>query len=542
MTATTAPTTLISGGTIHQSFLPARTVECLVVSDGRIVHAGGLDEARDRFGDVDHHVDLEGRTVIPGLVESHAHTVFSGMISQWADLRPEATGSVEEIVRAVRDFGPQDGWYRGWGYDDTLLTEQRHPDRHDLDRVSADTPVLITHISGHFAVANSAALAVCGIDASTPDPPEGRYIRDEDGSPTGLLWEVGAVRTARDQCPPPSKADGLRAATEVMSAAVAKGITQIHDLGIGSQLAEAEFDLLRELAESGRMPVRMYGFVRGDLTDALLEDDPDVMGRTFGDRLTIAGVKLWADGSIQGLSASLIEPYHCCPDSRGDLLLTTADIVERARPHIESGAQIAIHANGDHAVAEVIAAYEQLPAPRHGRAGHRIEHFQMAHADHVAACARADIGVSVFANHIHYWGDRHRDRFIGPERAGRMNPVKECLDSGLRTGLHSDSPITPMDMFATMDTSTTRRTRDDHTLGGEQAVTPEEALHIATASSAALVGQQDAVGTLTAGKLADLVVLSQDPLDGTVQAPSTGTFSADHVEATMVGGTWVYER
>ena len=123
-----------------------------------------------------------------------------------------------------------------------------------------------------------------------------------------------------------------------------------------------------------------------------------------------------------------------------------------------------------------------------------------------------------------------------------MNPVKECVDAGLRTGLHSDSPITPMDMFATMETATTRRTRDDHTLGSEQAVTREEALYVATASSAALVGQQEEVGTLTTGKLADLVVLSQDPLDDATPDSRTGGFSSDHVEATMVGGAWVYER
>lgn len=146
--------------------------------------------------------------------------------------------------------------------------------------------------------------------------------------------------------------------------------------------------------------------------------------------------------------------------------------------------------------------------------------------------------MSVFANHTYYWGDRHRDIFVGPERARRMNALRECVDAGLTTGVHSDSPITDMDILKTLHTAVTRLTRDGHVLGPEQAITPAEALHIATAGSAALVGAQDRVGRLVPGQAADLVVLSEDPLQ---QAnPDSSPFADLEVQATMVGGRWVH--
>lgn len=538
MSSTPAAPVLLSATAVHQTFAPVQTTEAVLIVGGVITAAGTREELRGAApaGTVETHVD---GVVIPGLVESHAHLAFTGMTSHWTDLRPEQVADFDGIVAALTSAGPVGGWYRGWGYDDTLLAEKGHPDRALLDRVSDTVPVLITHISGHFAVANSVALELAGITADTPDPAEGRFIRDGSGTLTGLLWEVGAVAVLKNQAPKPDLQDGVRAVREVVRTAAARGITQIHDLGVGSQLGAEEARILQDLDEAGELPVRVFGYIVGRIAGAMLEEDPDLFRRPAHGMYVNRGVKMWADGSIQGLSAALVEEYTCCPGSHGDLLLNDEQIVERARPLKEAGAQIAVHANGDAAIGTVIRAFRQLRGDvASGALEHRIEHFQMAHAEHVRACADSRIAVSVFANHTYYWGDRHRDIFVGPERARRMNALRECVDAGLTTGVHSDSPITDMDILKTLHTAVTRLTRDGHVLGPEQAITPAEALHIATAGSAALVGAQNRVGRLVPGQAADLVVLSEDPLQ---QAnPDSSPFADLEVQATMVGGRWVH--
>lgn len=539
MSSTESQPVLLSAAAVHQGFAPVQIAEAVLIEDGLVTAAGALSEVRGAAPQGTEEKDLTDSVVIPGLVESHAHLAFTGMTSQWADLRPEQVADFDALAQKLAAAGSVDGWYRGWGYDDTLLAEKEHPDRTLLDRVSTTEPVLITHISGHFAVANSVALERAGITAETPDPPEGRFVRDGSGNLTGLLWEVGAVGALKWHLPEPQRADGLRVVADTTARAASRGITQIHDLGVGSQFGADEAGLLQELDAQGGLPVRVFGYIAGALAAPMLEDDPDLFRHPVRGNYANRGVKMWADGSIQGLSAALQDEYTCCPGSHGDLLLTADQIVERARPLAEAGAQIAVHANGDAAIDTVISALRQLggSGPDTGME-HRIEHFQMAHPDHVRACAQHRIAVSVFANHVFQWGDRHRDIFVGPERAQRMNPLRECVDSGLTTGVHSDSPITDMDILRTLHTAVTRRTRDGHVLGADQAITPQEALHIATAGSAALVGAQDWVGRLVPGQAADLVVLDRDPLRDV--EPGTSPFADLTVRATMVGGRWVH--
>ncbi|MCU6481161.1 amidohydrolase [Arthrobacter sp. A2-55] len=529
---------ILAADAIHVSFVPHRQVQALVIDGEKVVFAGTSEEAHLRYPQADQSLELNG-TIIPGLVDSHVHTVFTGMTGQWANLRPEAVGSMDALIAALVRCGASQGWYRGWGYDDTLLLEGRHPSRHDLDRVSVGDPVLVTHLSGHFAVANTRALELAGVWDGTPDPVGGNFVRDEAGRASGLLWGIGAVRAVREQCPQPERGDGLRAAREAMDQAVSQGITQIHDMAIGSQFAARELDMLREIADAGAMPVRLFGYLIGDLVPEIVARDPELFRHSTASRLQIRGAKLWADGSIQGLSAAVVDGYECCPESHGNLLLSSAQIVAKAQSLLAAGAQLAVHANGDGAIGEVIEAFRELRglAAGEGWAKHRIEHFQMAHPEDIKAAAEVGLGASLFTNHVHYWGDRHRDRFVGPARAERMNPLRECLDHGLTVGMHSDSPVTPMNILATIETAVTRSTLGGSILGAAQGVSAAEAFHVATALSADLVGMGGAAGTLEPGMLADLVLLDRDPL---LAGDAPGHISASVVKATMVGGEWVY--
>jgi len=526
---------VLTGGTVH---LDARgaSAEALGVSGGSVVAAGSLEEVEAALPGA-RRADLEGRTVVPGLVESHVHPIFFGLTESWVDVRSPLRRSVGDILQALREKLPevaQGDWVRGWGYDHTSLAEGRHPTRDELDRVSTGVPVVLSHVTGHFLVANSRALELAGIRDDAPDPPQGRFVRDGAGRLTGLMWELGAVGAVLAAVPPPTPEELAAAAERALSVAASRGTTTLHDLATGLVAGPAELDTWEALDAAGRIPVRVAGYVRGDLLPSFLSS------RQFGtgEMYTVQGAKFWADGSIQGLSAALQAPYACAHDITGDLLLGPEELVHLVSTVEAAGGQAAVHANGDRAVRTVVQAFAAVRAEgcRRG-ARHRLEHLQMASPEDLTALAAAGGVASVFVNHVYWWGDRHRDVFLGEERAARIDPLRDAAASGLHFGLHSDCPITPMDPLRTLWTAVTRRTSGGAVLGPEQRITPARALHALTADSAWLLGAESRTGTLHPGMAADLAVLETDVL-------SAGPEELEHVAvaATMVGGHWVFGR
>lgn len=504
-------------------------VEAIAVGGGQVLAAGPLEAAR-AAAPAARLVRLDGAAVVPGLVESHVHAVYYGLTQRWADCRSPRNAGIGDIQARLRDAmgGLRPGqWLRGWGYDDTLLAEARHLDAADLDAVSSETPIVVTHISGHFLAANSAALRLSGVDDTTPDPREGHIARDRRGRATGLMCELGAVTLVLNAVPPASDADLRSAALAATEAAARRGMTTIHDLSVGLP----DLGVWQGLDDAGSLPIRVKGYLRGDRVDALGD------GFRFpsaGDRFALLGAKLWADGSIQGLSAALLAPYSCA-DHTGELQLDVPELVDLISGVEERGGQCAVHANGDRAIAAVVEALASVRRghPR-GDVRHRVEHMQLAHRDHLRDLAALDHGASFFANHVRYWGDRHRDVFLGRERAERIDPGADAVAHGLHFGLHSDCPVTPMDALATMGTAVTRRTSGGEVLGPAQALTPAQALHALTADSAWLAGAEHRTGRLLPGMDADLVVLDRDPLTCDPE-----TIADAEVLRTMVGGRWV---
>lgn len=240
---------ILTGGAIRPDAF-SELVEALGVADGKVAAYGTVDDVRAQL--VGARVrDLDGATVIPGLVESHVHPIFFGLTLGWVDCRSPQNGSVGDIQAALRAelaAVPDGGWLRGWGYDDTLLAERRHLNGADLDAVSTDVPIVVTHISGHFLAANSAALRRCGVDARTPEPSEGHIVRDDAGEPTGLMWEMGAVALVLDAVPAPEPERLVEAARAAMDTAARRGMTTVHDLGIGLIAGLPELDTWRALA------------------------------------------------------------------------------------------------------------------------------------------------------------------------------------------------------------------------------------------------------------------------------------------------------
>ncbi|WP_178945699.1 amidohydrolase [Kocuria sp. TGY1127_2] len=532
--------TIFANGTIRLDAW-GDPVEALAVKQGKVIGAGPLEEVEATAGAAPRRVNLDGATAVPGLIESHVHPVFFGLTRNWTDCRSPLNGSIADIQGALRrDLAtvPTGKWLRGWGYDDTMLLENRHPHRDDLDAVSREVPLVVSHISGHFVVANSLALELAGIHEDRADPANGHFVRDESGRLTGLLWEMGAVHAVLDAMPQASASDVEEAALYAADVGVQRGMTSIHDLGVGIMAGDLEIQAWRKLAADSKIPLRVTGYVRADLAQGYVESAPDLFTRPASGKYRVAGAKFWSDGSIQGLSGALKEPYSCQDSECGELLYSPEELVELLGHVDAAGGQCAVHANGDRAISTVAGAFAALRgSSNQSDPRHRVEHLQMASDEDISSLVESGSVASIFANHVYYWGDRHRDRFIGAERAARIDPTRDARNGGLHFGMHSDCPITPMDALATFRTAVTRQTSGGSVLGEAQRIDQRAALHALTADSAYLTHDEGHLGTLTTGMDADLSILDQDIVGLGIE--QTQDVSA---VATVVGGDFVYNH
>lgn len=505
--------------------------DAVLVRDGLVAAVGTRAQVSPLAGPAAERVELDGATVIPGLIESHIHPAYTGLTDQWADCRSPGVATIADLQAALAALPVAPGsWTRGWGYDDTLLAEGRHPTRDDLDAVSSTEPVIVSHISGHFLVANTVALARAGVDEETTAIGDPRFPRDATGRLTGMAWEIDAVSQVLAATPPLTDADVEAALLRALSRARERGITSVHDLGVGLIGGPAELAAYRRLDAEGRLPVRVVGFLRGDLALAEPTTFDDAAAATG--RFRLAGAKFWADGSIQGLSAALRAPYLCDPNHHGDLLQPQEELDAMLAPVAAAGGQLAVHANGDAAVGAALTAIGRVQQgttdPRH-----RIEHCQVTSRTDLAALKEAGVGVSFFVNHVYFWGDRHRATFLGEERSEFLDPLASAAACGLRFGLHSDCPITPMDPLATLRTAVCRVTSSGHVLGPAERIDVRRAVRAMTVDSAYLVHEEAHVGTIASGMRADLVVL-----DGSLADLADLNAPMPKPVRVMVDGSW----
>jgi len=416
-----------------------------------------------------------------------------------------------------------------------LLQENRHPDRWDLDKVSSRHPIFLSHISGHLGSCNSLALKLGGVTADTENPPGG-VIRHhkQTGEPTGVFEEPAAMALVRGKIPPGDLEHEIKVIEAAARDYLSKGVTSAQNAATDKH----QMRMLQEASARGLLPLRLLGFPNWDYALEISEGTA-AFDLVAGHAIGRGAAKLFQDGSIQGYTGYLSKPYHIPFEGdesyRGYAIFPRERLLEIVTDLHQHGWQVAIHGNGDAAIDDILDAFEaaQEKHPRED-ARHIIVHSQMAREDQLDRIADLRAIPSFFSLHTYYWGDRHRDIFMGPERAQRISPARSAQDRGLHYTIHCDTPVVPMTPLLLVWAAVNRQTVNGASLGPEQCITPAQALRAVTIEGAYQSFEEELKGSLEPGKLADLVILSGNPLD------DAGAIRELRVEETIVGGKTVY--
>lgn len=503
---------LFYGGRIYTMSGSPAVVEAVAVGNGKIIHAGTTEELEALCGKGVERYDLAGYTVIPGMVDAHAHFSSYAVGSERLDLVGcESPESMAVMIGEAAGYAQKGQWITGRGWDQNDWETGEYPDRDLIDPVSPDNPVLMTRVCGHAAVANSLALKLAGVDASTPDPEGGMIGRDAGGEPTGILID-DAIDIVREIIPPLPRSEKKRLIVKAAGDCLAAGLTGVHDMGVGSET----MSIYRELYGEEALPFRLtvyYGSGEEDL-DSLMAEGP-VCGFA-GDRLSVAGVKFYSDGSLGARSAALLEDYSDYPGNRG-ILVTDPDLLfEKILECHDMGFQVAVHAIGDRANRLALDVLEKVleRSPRPDMR-HRIEHVQIISPDDIPRFHAAGIVPSMQFTHCTSDMPWVEDR-IGRERLAGAYAWRSFISSGCRIPGGSDFPVESKDPLLGVYAAVTRMDLDGNPAGGwypEQKLSVEEAVRAFTIDAAWAVHQEKLRGSIEEGKLADFVVLSDDIME-----------------------------
>jgi len=509
------------GGPILTMEDGAMRAQALAERDGIILGVGSLEDVMTLQGPETRMIDLAGRTMIPGFVDAHGHVFAIGMQALSANLLPAPDGlgnSIPALQTILGDFADAhpdrvaaSNLILGFGYDDAQLDEQRHPTRQELDAISTEVPILMVHQSGHLGVANSLLLEQTGITAESPDPAGGVIRREADGvTPNGVLEEtaffavmaqtLGTLDVAANRAL-------FLAGTELIAS---YGYTTAQE----GRSNPAVSGLMRSVAAEGALDIDVVSYL-----DVLIDRDAIVAEFTadYVDRYRVAGGKLTIDGSPQGFTALRDRPYYDPPEGfRGDYAGYTAASTDQVFDAIDwafdNDVQIITHANGEGASDILIAAIDAA-TEAHGNDDRRpvLIHGQFQRPDQVAAYDRLGVFPSLFPMHTFYWGDWHRERTVGPVAADNISPTGWVLDRGMMFSTHHDAPVAFPDSMRVLSATVTRRSRSGDIIGPDHRVDVITALKAMTLWPAFQHFEEDRKGSLAPGKLADLVILSDDP-------------------------------
>lgn len=529
---------LIHGNVITMDDTRPRAQAVLAIGD-RIFRVGSDEEIEGLIDGETEVMDLEGRTLIPGFIDCHAHPIGYGQSLMSVNCGTPPLRSIGEMVESIREEAAERAegeWIVGNGYDDFKLSERRHPSRWDLDSAAPNNPVIVNRLCGHISVVNTTALKLAGITVDTADPDGGRIDRDpETGEPTGVLR--GSARDPIWKVIPLPGPEQLRRAVNLAARDfLSRGVTSVSDAGVEDGLSVRAYRAaIDEDGARTRVNLMMSAGLLGELAKLGLSTG-------FGDeRLRIGAIKIVADGSSSGRTAALSEPYLDTPGNTGIMYLSQEELDKEVLAAHRAGFQVGVHAIGDRAISAVLDSYEaalkELPKSDHRL---RIEHCGICTPSIISRIRR--LGVVPVPQPIFLYGEGESYRAgLGEDRVKWAYPLKSFLEGGIVTPMSSDCPATSgaelISPLLGICVAVTRRTDAGRDLGPGQRIGVGDALRCYTLNSAYATFEEGAKGSIEAGKLADFAVLSDDPLS--VEAEKIKDIG---VEMTVVGGEVAYKR
>lgn len=549
---------LYIGGRILTMDRDFSLVEAFAVRDGRIVGTGSTSDMRRKFkAAID--IDLAGKTVLPGLIDAHAHFVSLGIARMTVDLlgakSPEdAAGRVKERV----DKSTSGQWIRGRGWNQNLWVTKQFPHHRVLDRVAPDHPVVLGRVDGHALWVNRKAMEIAGITRHTPDPPGGRIIRDAKGEPTGVFVD-NAEELIAVHVPPPTQTEIEEAMMLAQEECLSLGLTGVHDMGVDT----TDLAAYKSLIDMDSLKIRIYAAVGGPgATWERMKSSGPMIG--YGnDRLTVRAIKLYADGALGSRGAALIDPYADDPTNRGLTVTSEQELTTSVAEAIAHGFQVCTHAIGDRANNIVLNVYEQVLAKTEkGDRRLRVEHAQILHPDDIGRFAPLGVIPSMQPTHCTsdmYWAEAR----LGRERVKGAYVWRSLLATGVIIPCGSDFPVELPSPILGIYAAVTRRDAEGKPRsaadlegafqlseagivdpssfeGGWRAnerMTLEEVLRGYTIWAARAAFEEEKKGSLEVGKLADFIILSS-----ALSQDAPEQILATSVESTYIGGRKVFSR
>lgn len=508
---------LYFGGPILTMEEQAPYAEAVLTKNEKIVAVGPMDEVRQRAGKECVEVHLKGRTLCPAFIDGHSHLTMQAVALGMLDLSD--AHSFDEIVsRMIRFYKERevekDAWILAFGYNPDQLKEKEHPDKTILDQTGIPNPILLTHVSGHMGVTNTRGLAELGISSKTENPSDGRIGRTEDGTePNGYLEEGVFVR-ATARIPKTSSEELLKNLERAQALYFSHGITTIQD----GLVKWEEWRALKEFSDSGKMKADVIAYVDEKEHAEILRQNLSYTN-AFRQHLKIGGYKIFLDGSPQGRTAWLSRPYENAEDGYcGYPIYSDEEVLTYIEKAYAERQQILVHCNGDQAAEQMICCCEKAAAKFPGRDIRPVMiHAQLVRKDQLSRMKKLGIIASFFVAHTWFWGDTHVQN-LGNDRAAHISPVRSAIESGVKFNFHQDSPVVPPDMLHTIWCAVNRKTQRGSVLGKEERCTVWEAMSAITKEAAYAYFAEDWIGTLAEGKQADMLLLSDNPLNCSSEA------------------------
>ncbi len=485
--------------------------EAVCAENGRITAVGSREEILSLRTEGDETVDLKGTVMLPGFIDGHSH--FVGTANSMTQCELSGCKDFEDIIDTMKAFKEkrhlsEDAWIVGCNYDHNFLAEERHPDRYVLDQISSTNPVLLIHASSHMGVTNSKGLQLQGIDEHIEDRSDGRYGRVSGSKTPDGYMEEKAFLEFQAGLPMTSVEELMKLIKEAQNLYASYGITTVQDGMVGKPL----FQLLKAASDMGILELDIVGYLDIMTAADLIEEEPEYAGK-YKNHFKFGGYKIFLDGSPQGKTAWMLEPYEGETEYRGYPIHSDEKLREYIALALDKKQQLLAHCNGDGASEQYVSQFEEELKKRESKDACRavMVHAQLVRKEQLERMAEIGMMPSFFIAHTYYWGDIHMKNF-GPVRGSHISPARDAMEYGMKFTFHQDTPVVPPDMMRTVSCAVNRVSKTGQSIGEDEKIPVLEALKAITVYGAYQYYEENEKGTIAPGKKADFVILDKDPL------------------------------